>query len=37
MVTRSRLDVCIVGLLGWLVLAVCTSSALATHSWGGYH
>lgn len=37
MVTRSHPDGCIVGLLGLLVLAVCTSSVHATHSWGGYH
>src|SRR5438094_52420 len=37
MMTRSRPDVRIVGLLGWLVLAVGISSANANHSWGGYH
>src|SRR4029453_11326975 len=37
MMPRSRPAVRLVGLLGWLVLAVGTSRAYADHSWGGYH
>jgi len=37
MMTWSRPPVRIVGLLGWLVLAVFTSSAHASHAWGNYH
>jgi hypothetical protein len=37
MMPRSRPAVRLVGLLGWLVLAVGTSRAYANHSWGGYH